>query len=129
LSPAEATPGATKADALSVHSATIGAGQPIEGGVVSTTVTEDWQDAPFPQASLAVNAVTVVPSGKAPSEGLVTATGLQTSPAVAAPGSTTACRFPVHSAITGAGQEMLGAVVSRTVNVTMAVDCVEPLLQ
>jgi len=45
-----------------VHSAVWPAGQAIVGGVVSLTVTDDWQLFEFPHASLSENVMFVVPS-------------------------------------------------------------------
>ncbi len=45
------------------HSMTIGAGQAIEGGVVSRTVTGVWPLSVFSEPSVAVKVTVVVPSG------------------------------------------------------------------
>jgi len=97
-----------------VHSATTGGGQLMVGTVVSCTRMLLLHELVLPDRSVARYASVVVPSGKEPAGGFVTVTGLQTSLADAAPGVTLADAFPVHSATTGAGQLMVGAVVSCT---------------
>jgi hypothetical protein len=85
------------------------------GAVVSATVTLLAHELVFPEVSCALKLTVVVPRGYVAAPGLVTVVGEQTSLAVAFPGSTYAASIPVHSAVTGAGQVMLGFVVSATV--------------
>ena len=109
MSLAVAAAGVTGAEALPVHSAVVGEGQVIEGGVVSRTVTEESQVLVLPHWSVAVNVVVVFPRAK-PGGGPDTLTALQTSLPFAFPASTAALRLPVHSATIGAGHWIVGVL-------------------
>src|SRR3989304_4610686 len=102
---------------LAICSSRQGVSQPAEAG---STVTTNWQEASFPEASVAVHVTVVLPSGKIEPEG-----GLQTyvtpeqlSPVVGGGKSTKASHRPgVLSVVMSAGQEMDGFSVSFTVMV------------
>jgi len=106
----------TIAPANEVASAVIGAGQAMEGGVVSTTVIVATHELVLPAPSVAVYVSGLMPNGYvAAPDGPVTVTGPTTSDAVAAPGATDAPSGDVASAVIGAGHVMEGGVVSTTV--------------
>ena len=115
MSLAVARPGVTGAPAGLVHSAVIGAGQEMLGGVVSTTVTLEPQEFEFPELSVALQDTGVVPNGKLfPDAGQLVEAKPQLSDALALKVAV-ALLDPVHSAVWGAGQVIVGASASTTV--------------
>jgi len=97
-----------------VHS-TVGAGQLMVGGVVSLTVTKELQELGFPESSVALQVTGVEPSGNvSPDVGQFVEAVPQRSKAVALK-EAAAPTGPVHSTTVGAGQVMVGGVVSTTV--------------
>src|SRR5438128_787924 len=103
---------------LLAHSMVIGAGQEIEGGVVSTTVMVVLQPLVLPTSSLAVNVSVVEPSGNdCVPAGPVTLRSpgfAQMSVAVAMATVAGALWLPVHSRVCGGAQVIEGGVVSTT---------------
>lgn len=110
----------TLAPLAPVHSAVIGAGHVISGGVVSTTVTEELQELVFPEPSVASQSTV-----DDPSENVEPEVGLHVVPATeqlsVAVGlkEAVAPLEPVHSRTRGDGQLMEGDVTSTTLTVAV----------
>jgi hypothetical protein len=103
------------ADRFDVHSSVRGAGQLIDGGFVSTTVTDVVHVLMLFDPSFAVHVTGVRPSGNVPDDGAqaIPAT-LQLSVAVGVPSVARPPARPVHSTVCGRGHEIAGGVVSTT---------------
>jgi hypothetical protein len=117
---ADAVPNVAIAPLAELASTVTFAGQVIAGAVVSWTVTVNWQLELLFAASFAETETVVVPIAKGEPEDCEYVTvgdAVTASIAVAAANVTLAPFDELASAVTFAGQERVGAVVSRTVTV------------